>query len=238
LGERVTRKLLLVLAAALLVIMTVSCWSEGASRHQVRRFVVKAPVGDSYIEENVYLIFDAHTRQGLIIDPGARSSDLETDIRTEDVHVAAILNTHGHPDHVSANGFYRSAYRVPVFADFSDAALYRQSGLGFHPDNVPTDDLSRRDDLRFNGLEVRVIPTPGHTPGSVCFLVGDVLLSGDTLFRDSVGKADDDAAASELVTGIKDNLLVLPGNTPVYPGHGESTTIGTERAQNPFLQPR
>jgi hydroxyacylglutathione hydrolase len=200
--------------------------------YEVHRFVVGP--GDSNYEENAYLLVDSRSKKGIVIDPGGRTEALEAQVRAEGVHVVAILNTHGHYDHIGANAYYRALYGVDVYADARDFALYH-SQAGIDPQNAPTKGLPAQDDLEIGGLRVRVIPTPGHTPGSVCFLVEDMLFSGDTLFEGAVGRTDDDAAARTLVESIRDRLLILPPGTLVYSGHGDVTTIGRERESNPYL---
>ena len=207
-----------------------------ARGHEARRFAVDAGLG-SY-RENVYLLFDSRSKQGLIIDPGGRSEELEAQVRAEGVRIVGVLNTHGHPDHTGANAFYRDLYQVDVYADARDAGLYGSRDMGADPENAPTRTIPQQVDLDVGELKVRVVRTPGHTPGSVSFLVDDLLFSGDTLFQGGVGITPDDAAARSLVANIRDRLLVLPADTLVYPGHGDATTIGAEKRQNPFLQER
>lgn len=191
-----------------------------SQHYEVRRFIVET--GVNHYEENVYLLFDSRSKQGLIIDPGGRSEELESQVRAEGVHIMGVLNTHGHYDHIGANAFYRKLYQVDVYADARDAALYRSQDVGVRPEDAPTREIPAQGDLNFGELRVRVIPTPGHTSGSVCFLVGNMLFSGDTLFRGSVGRTVDDVAARSLVTNIRDRLLVLPPDTLVYPEIGRA----------------
>jgi glyoxylase-like metal-dependent hydrolase (beta-lactamase superfamily II) len=201
---------------------------------EVHLFIAGA--GDSADSENTYLLVDSRTKTAVIIDPGGRSDDLETRVRTQGLRVAGILNTHGHYDHIGANAYYRDLYDVPVYADASETALYRTQ-VGVDPKNAPTRALPDGE-LRLGGLRIQVIRTPGHSAGSVCFLVGEMLFSGDTLFEDSIGRTDDFDAERLLLGSIQKRLLTLPAETRVYPGHGRATTIGAEKAHNPYLQQR
>lgn len=246
-----TRKTALPVLVALLL-LSASCGYRGVKQggdagpvasapkssgdYEMRRFIVRTEV--TRYEENVYLLFDSRSKQGLVIDPGGRSEDLEATIRSEGVRIMGVLNTHGHYDHIGANAFYRELYQVDVYADARDAALYRSQDVEVDPENAPTREIPAQGDLSFGTLRLRVIPTPGHTSGSVCFLVGDMLFSGDTLFRGSIGRTTDDAAARSLIASIRDRLLVLPPDTLVYPGHGDTTTVGVEKEHNAFLQGR
>lgn len=207
-----------------------------SSGYELRRFVVQA--GPWNYDENVYLLVHTASKQGLIIDPGARSDALEAYVRDEGVRISGVLNTHAHYDHIGANAHYRDLYLVDVYASPADADLYRAQDVPVDPENAPTGEIPTRGEFRVGELTVRVLPTPGHTAGSVCFLIGDMLLSGDTLFRGSVGRTKDAASANLLVTSIRDELLVLPPDTVVHSGHGDSTTIGYEKQYNAFLQDR
>jgi glyoxylase-like metal-dependent hydrolase (beta-lactamase superfamily II) len=238
---------LLALVGALLVVGASACGSDrraadtGASApmsshgYEVFRFVV-GPQDGGY-DDNTYLLVDSRSKQGLLIDPGGRSEELEAQVRAEGVRVVGILNTHGHYDHIGANAYYRKLYGVDVYASAGDLALYRNQA-GVDPQNAPTKELPADGDLDVDGMRVRVIATPGHSEGSVCFLVEDMLFTGDTLFKGSVGRTNDELEARTLIASIEDRLLVLPPATLVFPGHGGATTIALEAESNPFLQGR
>lgn len=203
--------------------------------YEVHLFI--SGTGNSPDDENTYLLVDSRAKSGAIIDPGGRSGALEALVRSKGLRIAGILNTHGHYDHIGANAYYRDLYDVPVFADTSETALYHTQA-GVDPKNAPTRALPASGELRLGGLRVRVIRTPGHSPGSVCFLVGEMLFSGDTLFEGSIGRTDDFESERLLLGSIHERLLTLPPTTRVYPGHGRATTIGAEKAGNPYLQQR
>lgn len=183
--------------------------------------------------ENGYLVFSRSTRAAVLIDPGAEDSRIEEQVRARGLAVKAILYTHGHSDHVAAGPHYARRFAAPVLAKAEEA-----KGLPAAPSRTFADG----EVLSFDGLTVKVLATPGHSPGSVSFLAGDVLFSGDTLFKGGIGVIstwDEPTArkrAAEMVRGIKERLLVLPDATVVCPGHGKTTTIGAEKASNPFLK--
>jgi len=204
----------------------------------VDRFEVNVGSPGREFLENTYLVRDLSSGDAVIIDPGARSEALEALVGDEELTVRAVLNKHGHFDHVGANAALRERFGVEVLAHAGDEHLYRGEDSAL----VPTTWLSEESMLRFGALEVTVLHTPGHTPGSVCYLIDSFLFSGDTLFRSSIGRTWDDGAGSaeankrRLVEGIRRELLALPDSTLVYPGHGGRTMIGRERGENPFLK--
>ncbi len=182
--------------------------------------------------ENCYIVFSQESRSSVIIDPGVKDPRIEDFIRQRDLNVKAILNTHDHADHTGANSFYAQLFSVPVCAPKYDAKYY---------DPPPNRLLEDGEILDFDGLLIHVIHTPGHTEGSLCFLIEDYIFSGDTLFKNDIGKiwAEDEKKTDEvrkkLLLTIKKKILVLPGRTIVCPGHGKTTTIAAEKANNPYF---
>ncbi len=201
-----------------------------SSVYEVQRYIVQIPYGGGLMDQNVYLLYSRRSGQGIIIDPGSKSGELESFIEGSAIAIKGILNTHGHFDHTGANGQYRMKYGADVYAHSSDRPLYQRK------EEEPTRFITAESSLRFGDIEVKVLHTPGHTEGSVCFLVADRLFSGDTLFQGSVGRTPDNAAAIGIIDNIMKKLLILPQYTYVYPGHGDVTTIGKEKETNPFLQ--
>lgn len=200
----------------------------------VRRFALAYqpdPAGMSKLYVNAYVVYDPRTRDAVLIDPGIKDDRIEAFIRDKGLAVHAILNTHGHPDHVGANGHYATLLRAPVYA--ADVAGGRAA--------TPEGRLEDNKTLDFGGLRIRVLRTPGHTRGGLCFLAGKVLFSGDTLFRADIGRVEapsgsgGDEALAAMIKTIRAELLTLPDDTVVCPGHGRTTTIGNERATNPLL---
>jgi glyoxylase-like metal-dependent hydrolase (beta-lactamase superfamily II) len=182
--------------------------------------------------ENGYIVFSKSTREAVLIDMGVVDPRIDEFVRAKNLEVKAVLNTHGHEDHTGAAMHYAGLFRAPVLVHAKDAKL-----LAAPPAKTFTDG----EILSYGSLALRVLHIPGHTPGSVCFLAGDMLFSGDVLFKGGIGKieAEDPAKAAAIqgamVRSIKDWLLVLPDATRLCPGHGKTSTIGDEKATNPFL---
>ena len=193
-------------------------------------------------ETNCYLL--CAEREILVIDPGGDSDEILGLIESEGLSVVMVVNTHGHGDHIGANAPLKERFGCPIVIHEADAAFLTDPGLNLSAylgsDAVvgpPADRLLReRDEVRIGSMCLRVIHTPGHTPGGMCLYADGHLFSGDTLFAGSVGRTDFPGGSMEQLAGaIRDKLLVLPNGTVVYPGHGPTTTIGDEKAANPFI---
>jgi hydroxyacylglutathione hydrolase len=197
-------------------------------------------------QENCYLVFDDTTHQGIFVDPGAEPERLIRIAASKGVEIIGIYNTHGHIDHVGAVSVIKEKLGVP-FAIHPDEQMVLESVpaqarlFGVSSIVVPTIDHLLSDGDRFNvgALEAKVIHTPGHSPGGVCFVFEDAVFVGDTLFAGSIGRSDlIGGSLSALLTAIKSRLLTLEDDVVVLPGHGPATTIGEERTHNPFLTGR
>lgn len=196
-----------------------------------------------YIATNCHIVYCEETKDAFVIDPGGEPERIIKMIDKLGVRPVAILNTHGHLDHIGANDALAKKYQAKVYIHTDDAAMLTSSkknlsgmfGVGFvcNPADVL---LSDNDEIALGEHLFKVIHTPGHTPGGVCFFSDHVLISGDTLFRQSVGRTDFPTGSAKLLTGsIKNKLFCLPEETVVYPGHEENTTIGYEKKHNPFI---
>ena len=194
---------------------------------------------------NCYILGDEKTNQGILIDPGEQMDDILEAVRKSGLEITKIVNTHTHIDHVAGVqqakdelgvGFYLHPEEEPVLEALPEAAQrYPQFG------NVKVPEiegyLEEGDEVEIGSLKARVLHTPGHTWGSICLVIGDQVISGDTLFAGSVGRVDLTGGTSmrELVGSIKAKLMSLPDSYNVHPGHGPATTIGIERRSNPFI---
>ena len=180
----------------------------------------------------------------LFRSPGGEDDRVIAAIEAKKLVVKAVVNTHGHVDHVVGVAALQARYDVPFMVHAADRELVSQakayaSYFGLRHSGEPRfgDDLQDGQELPLGESTVRVIATPGHTPGGVCLLFGEDLLSGDTLFAQSVGRTDlEGGDSATLMRSIRENLLTLPDATRVHPGHGPRTTIGAERRHNPFLR--
>jgi glyoxylase-like metal-dependent hydrolase (beta-lactamase superfamily II) len=191
---------------------------------------------------NCYIVGDESTKEGIIIDPGDEAKKILERVDELGLDIKLILLTHGHIDHVGALKEVKEATNAEVAIHIDDANFerYRSSGLilGLFYPHPPAPDrlLKDGDTLDIAGMRFEVLHTPGHTAGGICLLRDGVVFSGDTLFNYGIGRSDLlGGNHSQLLESIRSKLLVLDDDTVVYPGHGDDTTIATERKGNPFL---
>lgn len=195
------------------------------------------------LETNCYLVYCEETRACAVIDPGADPEKIISAIADLELKPAIVLNTHGHVDHIGANSDILHKYSVPLAMHAADAGMLKVSDyielsllLGAHNSPAPDRLLADGDEIAFGNAALRVIHTPGHTPGSVGFVHGGYLFSGDTLFCGGVGRTDLPGGSwKDLEKSIRERILTLPEETVVLPGHGPWTTVEQERSSNPFL---
>lgn len=197
----------------------------------------------SPFQTNSYLIYNTQTAKAVLIDPGDDADAFAARLNREKLSLTAILLTHGHLDHVGAVAALQKQFGAEVFMHSADLpimesgpALARNFGLPVPELFSPDKKLVDNQHITVAGFEFTVLHTPGHTPGGVCFLSGDHLFAGDTLFAQSIGRTDlPGGNHDQLLASIEQKLLPLPDNTIVYPGHGPDTTIGVEKVTNVFL---
>jgi glyoxylase-like metal-dependent hydrolase (beta-lactamase superfamily II) len=169
---------------------------------------------------NSYTLVCQKTNESVVVDaPGEANLVLE---RLKETQPKYILMTHGHFDHIGGLVELRSLLEVPVAAHLADA-----NDLPLEPNLL----LNDGDEIFVGANKLRVLHTPGHTPGSVCFLVGNYLIAGDTLFPGGPGKTQSPDDFQRIIESITQRLFVLPDETKVYPGHGEATTIKEAKQQ-------
>jgi len=200
------------------------------------------------LETNGYLVFD-HQGNAVFIDPAAETLTVIDWIKKNNIELKAVLLTHGHIDHVAGLGesSFSDIIKGEIYLNSGDSemVMYPPRGfaqsLGFNFDGISSlKDIKDGDELSFGDLRVKVISTPGHTEGSVCFLIKEenkeesALFSGDTLFAQGIGRTD--LPGGDFYT-LEKSLIKLASLAPelaVYPGHGPSTTISDEMRKNPF----
>ena len=195
---------------------------------------------------NCYVIGDQESGVGAIVDPGDEATRIALAVEQTNLEIGQILVTHAHIDHVGAVGALADEYACPVLMHAEAEPMLEQLPtqaimMGLRFGQVPTVDRYVEDEevLEVGGLRLESLYTPGHAPGHLAFYVESegVVLSGDALFAGSVGRTDLFGGNMEvLMRSIRERLLTLPDETRVYSGHGPQTTIGNERAHNPFLQ--
>lgn len=188
--------------------------------------------------ENTYVMWDEKNLDAVIIDPGYKDDRIPAFIKERQLHVRLILNTHGHYDHTGANRYFGDLYQVDIVGHEGDKELYQNE---LDKINCPTRFFKGEEAIVIydQGLVIQVIQTPGHTSGSVCFLINGCLFSGDTLLKGSIGVLSGDNKNKNqgiLISGIRDKLLPLPGETRIFPGHAQETTLNAEIKENPYLK--
>lgn len=195
---------------------------------------------------NCYIIGDDETGKGILVDPGEQIDDILFQVEKSKLDIEKIVNTHTHIDHVAGVERAKRELGIPFFIHRKEQPvldLLPESAKRFPQFGgveVPEVEgyVEEGEIIKIGNLEAEVILLPGHTWGSICFIISDIIISGDTLFAGSVGRVDLTGGTSmeELVGGIKNKLLVYPDSYRVFPGHGPDTTIGIEKRTNPFLQ--
>lgn len=196
---------------------------------------------------NCTIVGDAARREAVIVDPGDEPDRILEALAASDFRAVALVHTHAHFDHVGCSALLKRITGAPIFMHANDRPLYQKLTEQGKPFGISLDApgiidrlLADGDSVACGGEELQVIHTPGHTPGSLCFRMpgenGDVLFSGDTLFRRSIGRTDLwGGSTPQILDSIKHRLLTLPGGLRVIPGHGAETTIADEGRRNPFV---
>lgn len=184
-------------------------------------------------QTNCYIVNAPGSTHCCIIDPGYEAGKILNKVQSMGLTVDAILLTHGHFDHVGAVAEIAAETDCDVYISAADLSLPPMitNGKLYYTHTYPA-----TGSVTAAGLTFRVIPTPGHTPGSVCLVCGDVMFSGDTLFCGGFGRTDLPGGNSQQILASLKTLAALPGNYRVYPGHGSSTELNWEKENNPYMQ--
>lgn len=195
------------------------------------------------MQANCYILASRENSSAIIIDPGEEERKIRRVLDKHNLRPAFIVNTHGHIDHIGSD----DKFQLTVYIHRDDEALLKDPGLNLshfllsaYSVKSPLKLLEDKENIELEDIRLRVIHTPGHTPGGICLLLekpeNKILFTGDTLFSGSIGRTDFPGADErQLIKSIKDKLFPLSSDTLIYPGHGPSSTIGEEKKNNPFL---
>jgi glyoxylase-like metal-dependent hydrolase (beta-lactamase superfamily II) len=192
---------------------------------------------------NCYIVSCDDTKESLVIDPGDNIEIILEKIEQENLQVKYIVNTHGHADHIGANNILKNKTNAAIAIHSDDAPMLNNPKLNlsvYIGASIISDSadiiLNAGDTITIGNVNLFVLHTPGHTKGGICLLTEGALFSGDTLFAESIGRCDfPDGSMNDLIHSIQSQLMNLPDDVKVYPGHGPVTTIGWERTHNPYL---
>ncbi len=197
------------------------------------------------LDVNCYIVGCPSTRESVIIDPGGHGERIIETLEGLDLNPIALIDTHGHFDHIGGNAYlmaHMDSLRLYLHAD--DLHYLRNArdhadywSMSFEDSPEPTNLIHGGEKIDAGQLKLKIIHTPGHSPGGISIFLTGHVFTGDALFEGSIGRTDlPGGNYDQLISSIRKKLLVLPDDTIVHPGHGPETTIGIERRNNPFLQ--
>lgn len=204
----------------------------------LRRLIV------SVFQTNCYILGCSITQKAVVIDPGDDVEKIIEELKKDRLSLEYILNTHGHIDHAGGNGKLKELTHAKIMIHPADLDLLKNApvytqifGVKTHTSPCPDGFLKEGATIKAGEeISLKVIHTPGHSPGSVSFLGNTIVFVGDTLFADSIGRTDlRGGSYVSLIDSVKSKLIPLGDSIKVYPGHGPATTIGREKKYNPFL---
>ena len=192
---------------------------------------------------NCYILKDDSSNEGIVIDAGGNADKILSVINKEDIDVKMLVLTHGHFDHIGAVDELREELNVPLAVHEADAQMITDGRLNLSAfvgelmEKKPADImLHDGDTVSFGRCSLKVISTPGHTPGGICLYGGGALFSGDTLFAGSVGRTDfPGSSTDDILDSVRNKLAEVSDDTEVFPGHGPATAMGIERKTNPYM---
>lgn len=206
--------------------------------------MIMEPFVTGPLETNAYLVADRDTGEALVIDPGGDPGEILAFLAKERLTCRLIINTHGHFDHISGNRALKAATGASLLVHEADVpmlteAVSHASFFLMRAENSPPPDLLLADqgEVRVGSVLLRVLHTPGHSPGGITLVAPGVAFCGDLVFHGSVGRTDLPGGSERvLLDSIRRRIMTLPDDTVLYPGHGPETTVGQEKRQNPFFK--
>lgn len=192
---------------------------------------------------NCYIIYDSILKKAIIIDPGEQAQKVIDKIDDLDLKPELLINTHGHFDHIFSDDIIRNKYNIPLAIFKYDTEMLLDENLNFskYMDKSITikqaDIIFDKDEIKETSFcKYRVLHTPGHSKGSICILIDNILFSGDTVFKNSIGRTDlIGGVYNELIQSL-DKIKKLPEDILIYPGHGHLTTLKDEKHNNPYFK--
>jgi hydroxyacylglutathione hydrolase len=195
------------------------------------------------LQVNCFILADEKTKEAVVIDPGDDAADILRIIRDKNFKIRYIVNTHGHFDHIGANRAIKETTGAELLIHEGDAPVLASAdrhskSFGMGPVSSPPADryVKHGDMITAGEISLKVLHTPGHSPGGICLLGEGMVFTGDALFAGSIGRTDlPGGNLTTLLDSIRTNLMNLPDDTKVFSGHGPASTIGDERRENPFL---
>jgi len=211
-------------------------------------FVVKKFTFNSFLE-NTYIVWDENSKEALVIDPGCSNKREETElgefIKNNRLVLKYLINTHCHIDHILGCGFIKENFNIQFYIPEFDKVLLENSeiqaslfGMSINTPPLPDKFINSETKLNPPFDKIKFLHTPGHTEGEYCLYFPEELIcfTGDVLFKGSIGRTDLwGGDYNSLMSSIKEKLFVLPNEVVIYPGHGENSTLGTEKKENPFF---
>jgi hydroxyacylglutathione hydrolase len=188
------------------------------------------------LSTNCYVVHSQITKEAIIIDPGLELSteaqQIFDYINADALKIKLIVNTHGHQDHISGNAIFQAKYDIPIYIHKFDALALEDFEKDRFPAPVLLEDGNQ---ISFGDQNLRILHTPGHTPGSICLIGDRLIFTGDTLFAEGIGRTDFAGGSDRDMQQSLTKLVHLPDNLLIYPGHGPTSIMGEEKRVNPFL---